>query len=277
MPYITLDDLKEYLGVRNSDTFTASADTDLLTLTKTYLTWNTGDAVVVSNSGGALPGGLAASTIYFVVSVTGLTIKLATSKANAVAGTTINLTSAGTGTHTITKALTDNDLLQDAIDDAVAEIESETGKSFEARAETRYYDRSAVEGLVLKLDDDLIAVTTLTEGDENSTVIPNTEYWLLPRNDGPPYRKIKLKADSDYSWDWTTDGEISVAGSWGFSSTSPDNIRRAVLVLAAYFYRQKDQSIFDVVAVPEAGTITIPQGIPATVTKIISKYQNPLE
>lgn len=58
-----------------------------------------GDAVTVSNSGGALPGGLAAATTYYVVSRAANTFKLATTKGGAA----VDITSAaGGGTHTLT-------------------------------------------------------------------------------------------------------------------------------------------------------------------------------
>lgn len=51
---------------------------------------------------GVLPGGLAAVTDYYVIAATSGTIKLATSQANALAGTAIDITSAaGGGTHTV--------------------------------------------------------------------------------------------------------------------------------------------------------------------------------
>jgi len=277
MPYCTLAELKAYLGTRNSDTFTASATTDALTLTNPRITWTTGDEVVLTTTG-TLPAGLAVSTTYYVIVVTDLTIKLAATSSSATAGTAIDITTVGTGTHTITRAATDEDLLQDAIDDAVSYIESQTGKTFEASASTtRYYRQDAVDYLTLYLDKDLLTCTKLVEGDADNTEITTGNYWLLPRNEGPPYRRIELKADSDYSFDWETDGEIEVTGTWGFSTTAPNDIRRAALVLAAYLYRQKDSQVWDVVAVPEAGIITVPQGIPATVKRIIGKYQSPME
>lgn len=64
---------------------------------------NTGDGPVqVSNSGGALPTGLALATNYYVIKVDANTIQLATSLANALAGTFIVLSSNGTGTQTET-------------------------------------------------------------------------------------------------------------------------------------------------------------------------------
>ena len=52
-----------------------------------------------------LPAGLSAATDYYVIKLTDTTCKLATSRANAVAGTPINITSTGTGTHTINNLL----------------------------------------------------------------------------------------------------------------------------------------------------------------------------
>jgi hypothetical protein len=53
-----------------------------------------------TNSGGALPTGLTANTVYWTVRVSATTSRLATTLANAIAGTVIAFTDAGTGTHT---------------------------------------------------------------------------------------------------------------------------------------------------------------------------------
>lgn len=70
-----------------SDTFTANATTDVLTLASGAATFVTGDGpFTVSNSGGALPGGLAASTNYWVIYDPNDTdgLRLASSKAKAL-------------------------------------------------------------------------------------------------------------------------------------------------------------------------------------------------
>ena len=63
----------------------------------------TGFRVRISSSG-TIVGGLAINTDYYVIIVNANTIKLATTRANALAGTAINLTSQGTGTHTISQS-----------------------------------------------------------------------------------------------------------------------------------------------------------------------------
>jgi hypothetical protein len=87
-------------------TFTAVAATDICTATAHGLV--TGSGIQVANSGGALPAGLAATTTYFAIVIDANTFKLATSLANALAGTAIDITTNGTGTQTFLPiALTD--------------------------------------------------------------------------------------------------------------------------------------------------------------------------
>lgn len=73
-----------------SDTFTVNATTDILTLASGNHTFTTGDGIfTLSNSGGALPSGLAASTNYWsVVTPSDLDgLRLATSKMKAISET----------------------------------------------------------------------------------------------------------------------------------------------------------------------------------------------
>lgn len=83
--------------------------TDVITVTSNQFLY-TGQAVVLSNSGGALPTGLSATT-YYIIYVSDTTIKLATSRANADDGTAVDITAAaGGGTHTLTLTLTDRSM-----------------------------------------------------------------------------------------------------------------------------------------------------------------------
>ncbi len=87
-----------------SDTFTADAGTDVCTWSSTAnIPSNilTGTRVQLTTTT-TLPAGLSTATNYYVIKVSDTTFKLATSYANAVAGTAINITDAGTGTHTVT-------------------------------------------------------------------------------------------------------------------------------------------------------------------------------
>lgn len=86
-----------------SATFTADASTDLCTYTSTTSIPSnllTGTRVRVSSTT-TLPAGLAAATDYYLIRMSDTTFELASSYANALAGTQINITDAGTGTHTV--------------------------------------------------------------------------------------------------------------------------------------------------------------------------------
>lgn len=61
----------------------------------------TGDGPIRFTTSGTLPTGLATGTDYYVIAVNANSISLATSAANAYAGTEIDLTGAGSGTHTL--------------------------------------------------------------------------------------------------------------------------------------------------------------------------------
>lgn len=64
----------------------------------------TGDGPVQLTTSGTLPAGLSLLVDYWIVKVDANTFSLATSLANAMAGTVIDFTSDGTGTHTYTGA-----------------------------------------------------------------------------------------------------------------------------------------------------------------------------
>jgi len=85
------------------DDFTADDTTDICTwTTRVNNPGNilTGTKVRLTTTT-TLPAGLALATDYYVIKLSDSTFKLATSYANAVAATAINITSTGTGTHTV--------------------------------------------------------------------------------------------------------------------------------------------------------------------------------
>ncbi len=75
----------------------------------------TGDGPIrLTNSGGALPAGYSANTDYYVIYVGANAFQLATSRANAFAGTAVAITGNGTGTHTYTGYTSGNTVCQRA-------------------------------------------------------------------------------------------------------------------------------------------------------------------
>jgi hypothetical protein len=114
----------------------------------------------------------------------------------------------------------------DATDDATATIllesvsryiDSETDRHFFPVQKTHLYDIPDFHTDTLWLDDDLLGVVTLTNGD--STVISSSDYILRTANTSP-YWAIKLRMTSNITWEPDADGSdeqvISVAGVWGW-------------------------------------------------------------
>lgn len=83
-------------------TFTADASTDVCTHSNINLFPYTRVRLTTTTT---LPAGLATATDYYVIKISDTTCKFATSYANAVAGTAIDITDAGSGTHTINTLL----------------------------------------------------------------------------------------------------------------------------------------------------------------------------
>lgn len=175
---------------------------------------------------------------------------------------------------------TDNDLalLEKLAARAQAWIDTYTRRTFEAAADAIHYfevGRDAV-GRALYLDADLYAVTAIKTNLDNGSggeLLLAADYVLEPRNH-PPYYEIELRISSAKAWRYTTDpvNAISVEGRWSYSLAAPADIAHACVRLAGYLFRQKDSQVFDTTALPDAGVMTIPQGIPKDVKLILDKY-----
>ena len=168
----------------------------------------------------------------------------------------------------------DDGLLSQLLASAQAFVGMRTGRTFEASADTeRTFDAVRdVDGAHLWLDEDLCAVTSVTNGD--GTTVTAGQYVTDPRNE-TPYFRLKLLSSSGVAWTYTTDPEdaISITGRWAYSESAPDDIKQATIRLAAHMYRQKDSSTFETTAYPDAGIIETPTGIPKDVQVIISHYR----
>jgi len=113
IPGLVMPNIKtfaSYPPAVDDKTFTADASTDKITVSNDYeysvnnaTTNGTGRPVTVSSTD-TLPAGLSADTIYYLIDLDAVgndEYQLATTYANAIAGTQIDITDAGTGTHTI--------------------------------------------------------------------------------------------------------------------------------------------------------------------------------
>lgn len=111
----------------------------------------------------------------------------------------------------------DDTLILSLIRGVSADIARACGRQFVPRIETRYFDalRDTSGRGALMLDDDLLSVTTLTNGD--TSTISASSYVTEPRN-ATSYHAIRLLGSSNLFWTYVTDPEnaISIAGTWGY-------------------------------------------------------------
>jgi len=168
----------------------------------------------------------------------------------------------------------DDSLLVQLITSAQTAIDTFCNRTFESTADTtrKFNAHTDTDGLTLYFDDDLISITTLTNGDGDT--IASSDYYLLPTNESPKYA-VKLKGSSGISWECDDNGDceeaISVAGRWGFSTSPPEDIRQAAIRLASFYYRQKDAQLTDITAI-EAGVVIQPEGMPRDVKVLLRPY-----
>ncbi len=117
----------------------------------------------------------------------------------------------------ITTDATDDSVISAIVEGISRWIDEQCGRTFYPRIETRYFN--VPEDRLLIVDDDLLAVTTLTNGDDSVTA--STEYNLEPRNVSPAWA-IKIKDTSSDIWtsdsDGSYEGVIEVLGYWGYRS-----------------------------------------------------------
>ena len=172
----------------------------------------------------------------------------------------------------------DATLITTIIARAQAAIDTYTQRHFEhsSVAVTRYFTVGHdTYNRVLVLDEDLCSISSvITDADGTPTTILTTEYVTYPRNI-TPYSELRLLGSTTKSWTFTADPEngVYISGKWSYSSSAPDDIVHACTRLSAFYFRQKDAQVFDVTAIPDAGVITMPQGIPADVKLLLDPYR----
>lgn len=173
----------------------------------------------------------------------------------------------------------DDPLLESLLVRAQVAIEQYTHRVFEAASNTtKLFDAqldTSDHYMVLDWTPyglDLCQIATVTNGD--GTSVSASAYVTNPRNSTPWYG-LRFKLNSGLYWTFDQDPEnaISITGRWAYSVTAPTDIVHATVRMATYMYRQKDANTFDVTAIPGAGVIEVPQGIPRDVGKILEPYR----
>ena len=173
----------------------------------------------------------------------------------------------------IDESTADDGLLSQLLARAQAAIDTYTRRTFEATADvTRWHTLGNVWGRQLTFDGDLCAITSITNGD--GATVAASEYHTLPFN-RTPYYAVELWRDSVTAWDADSGGQIAVTGRWAYSTTPPADITHACVRLAAWMYRQKDNTGNDAPII--AGDVTIlPTRIPSDVQLMLAPYRRAL-
>lgn len=168
---------------------------------------------------------------------------------------------------------TDDSLLTTLISAAQKQIDIFCHRTFEASADsTHYFDAVRnVDGRVLWLDDDLAAITSVTNGD--GVAVSSAQYTTIPKNT-TPYNRLRILGSSGKYWTWVDDPEdaIAIVGKWAYSTSAPADIKQACIRLASFMYRQKDQQMFNVEVI-DGGQYVTPLAIPNDVKAAITPYR----
>ena len=170
----------------------------------------------------------------------------------------------------------DDAFIEMMIEAASRYIDAQTGRTFYARTETRYYD--VPSGRTLLFDDDLLTITALTNGDDNT--IAATEYNFLPRN-VTPYYGLRLTASTSTYFQQDSSGNvedvISVAGTWGFVASTPDDVEQACFEIVKSMYnRRAGQGTEGVATITGAGVVITPRSVPPFAQAVIQRYRKRL-
>ena len=143
-------------------------------------------------------------------------------------------------------------------------------KEYERHHQRQPTYRFGVINQVLVLDMPIVSVTSITNGDADSTAV--TLYRLQPRN-GRWYNEIHLLSTAPDGWEFDDDGEIAVTGKWGFSTTVPDEIREACAYWVAYLFKRYQAGLQDANANFDLGSVVYTEGMPKLVKAMLPTYR----
>ena len=176
---------------------------------------------------------------------------------------------------------TDDALLTVLISAAQKQIETLTGRVFEAAADTtrrftplgpNYDGNLWLDGITLGLDTDLYSLTSITNGDGSN--IPTNAVSLLPLN-GIPYSAIRIKLNTQYVWTYTgsPDGAVQITGRWAYSLTPPADVVQLTKETAARMYKRRNGTENRITDAISADGVFLPAfKLPDDIAKLLTPY-----
>ena len=161
----------------------------------------------------------------------------------------------------------DDLMLEECIARAQALLEQNTGRYLDSVKETRFFQAPKYGGATLMLDNDLMNLIRVVNGDGEE--ISPYDVIYEPINGWPKYA-IELRASAETAW-VSDDALISVRGEWAWIDKHKQptyryqGAKQAVIRLTSYLYKQRDSQVFETTAFMDGGVLTIPQGMPKSV------------
>lgn len=170
---------------------------------------------------------------------------------------------------------TDDSFIEQDIEAASRWIDRESRTQFYSTSVTRVYDTPRRQTDVLLLDAHFLTVTSLINGD--GSTFDTGDYLTLPLNQTPIYG-IELKDNISMGWLPTSAGNIrgaiSVAGTIGFSSTTPTDIKLACMeITKALYSRRFGENMNTKTVITPAGVVQIPEGVPDWAAQTVGYYR----
>lgn len=175
----------------------------------------------------------------------------------------------------------DDAVIEDLIEAASRFIDQEVWpRRFYASTETHYFDLPS-DGRTLYFNDYLLTATTLTNGDGVVISASDVDYIPIDQRASSPYYKVMIKPSASLTWVSSSAGNttrvISLLGSWGYSSTTPDDINQACLELAHNSYMRRNGQPGDTITrITSGGLLIQPQDINSYVLRVLNRYPREL-
>lgn len=244
--YIVESDVDNWPSVIDATETFAIADvdvsTDQITVTNDIATCTE----LQFSSTGEVPAPLVVGTIYYAINVDATHIKVSSNPINAAAGTEIDLTDTGSGTHTLDIGSGSSEIeRQEVIDRAEQMIEEITRDYFYSKSFVLYFDGNGKDKLFLGLTPDILTVTEI----KISGVVLTTAWWTYDKNSvyldpeattGDEYAELLLRLKYERKLFPRGNSNIKITGTYGWTSC-PVAIKRAAIILCRY---ENDETLY---------------------------------
>lgn len=244
--YIVESDVDNWpTSVAATETF-ATTDVDITT-EKITVTNDIATCTELSfSSTGELSAPLVVGTIYYAIRVDSTHIKVASTPVLAAAGTAIDLTDVGSGTHTLDIGSgSDTAERQEIIDRAEQLIEQVAKDYFYSKAFSMYFNGNANDKLFLGLVPDILTVTEILI----SGVALSASWWTYNTDSvyldpeaatGDELPELLLRLKYKRKIFPRGMGNIKITGTYGWSSC-PVAIKRAAIILCRF---ENDETLY---------------------------------